>query len=274
MYGIPNLSSLTALGSKGANGAFSPSQISGLALWLDASDQTTITVTSSPDVDSWTDKVAGHVFAQSTAAAKPHTGASVNGRNAITFDGTDDYLNKVASDILVGSVGIIFTVFRTPGALPASNASALSTGSDAGAPTGAFCAPTGVQNSAGTRYNRIIEKSSSGDAQTTIRGSTGMAINSTYVLAASSTGSAYGLRVNGATETITVGAGSDNGNWFAQTTTPNNTTVGAILRDGVIAGPMWGDVCEILAYDGVTLTSTQIDQVESYLAAKWGVTLA
>lgn len=262
---------LTGVGDAGS-ASFSPTDVSGLTLWLDASDAATLSLTGS-SVNSWTDKVAGHVFAQSTAGSKPTSGATVNGRNAITFDGSDDHLNKVAGNILTGTQGIIFSVLRTPSAFPAGNFSLLTTGSDSSSSTGAFCAPTGVQNVAGVRYNRIIEKSSSGDSQTTIRGSAGMSTSTVYIEAASSSGSAYGLRSNGAAGTINVVAGSDNGNWWGNNTGVNNTTVGAILRAGALAGPLNADLCEVLIYDAVTLSAGDITQVETYLATKWGVTL-
>lgn len=72
---------------------FQPGSISGLALWLDASDLTTITE-SSGAVSQWNDKSgnARHV-SQGTAAQQPTTGSStLNGLNVISFDGSNDNL--------------------------------------------------------------------------------------------------------------------------------------------------------------------------------------
>lgn len=275
MRGIVNLASISGLGIGGRGAVvsgFSPNNIAGLKIWLDASDTSTLTLTGS-SVDSWTDKVAGHVFAQSVAGSKPTSGATVNGLNAITFDGSDDYLNKAAGNILTGSQGIVFTVIKTPAAFPAGNAGVFATGSDSSPTTGAFCAVSGYQVVTGVRYNRLIEKSSAGDAQTTIRGSATQSTSTTYILAQSSSGSAYGLRNNGVAETINVVAGADNGNWWGNNTGVDNTTVGAILRAGSLANIYSGVLCEVLAYDAVTLSAGQISQVETYLATKWGVTI-
>ena len=78
-------------------GGWSPSDLDGLALWLDADDDSTITE-SSGAVSAWGNKGSGPDVAQSTAAYKPATGAaSINSLNAITFDGTDDYLSAASS---------------------------------------------------------------------------------------------------------------------------------------------------------------------------------
>jgi hypothetical protein len=78
--------------------SFSPLDLSP-ALWLDASDATTITA-SSGSVSEWRDKSgnARHV-AQATAANQPTTGtATQNGRNVIYFDANDG-LKTVAKTV-------------------------------------------------------------------------------------------------------------------------------------------------------------------------------
>lgn len=69
---------------------FTPKSISGLALWLDASDLGTITKDGSNYVSEWRDKSgnAKH-FTQATGGAQPLWGS-----NLVTFDGTGDFLNN------------------------------------------------------------------------------------------------------------------------------------------------------------------------------------
>lgn len=78
--------------------AFSPASITGLALWLDASDATTITETSG-QVSTWQDKSGNDYHAtQQTANNRPtlydgnSNPALLNGRQALFFDGTNDTL--------------------------------------------------------------------------------------------------------------------------------------------------------------------------------------
>jgi len=90
-------------------GRFYPSLISGLQLWLDASDPSTLyqdsaattpAVSDGDPVGCWKDKSgnAYHVI-QTDGTNKPTLRtASLNGRNVLDFDGTNDFLN--GGDIL------------------------------------------------------------------------------------------------------------------------------------------------------------------------------
>jgi hypothetical protein len=93
---------LGLLGGGGA-AAFSPADIAGLALWLDASDASTLfqasdgttpAVADGDVVGYWGDKSsAGNVVTQPTTANKPLLKLAVqNGRAVIRFDGADDVL--------------------------------------------------------------------------------------------------------------------------------------------------------------------------------------
>jgi hypothetical protein len=74
--------------------AFSPSQLSGLFGWYDASN--TASVTLQTGVQSWND-LAGSMGAaiQNTTNDQPAYGSvTLNGKPTITFDGTDDFLRS------------------------------------------------------------------------------------------------------------------------------------------------------------------------------------
>jgi hypothetical protein len=101
---------LGLLGGGGAAAAFSPIDIADLALWLDASDSTTLfqasngttpAVADGDVVGYWGDKSgAGNVVIQTTTAFKPTLQtAEQNGLNVVQFDGSDDNLirNTVGS---------------------------------------------------------------------------------------------------------------------------------------------------------------------------------
>jgi hypothetical protein len=79
--------------------AFAPTNISGCQLWLDAADDTTISIGTG--VSQWNDKSGNERhLTQSTGANQPaYSLAAVNGLNAISFDGTNDYMDSGAFTI-------------------------------------------------------------------------------------------------------------------------------------------------------------------------------
>lgn len=70
--------------------AFAPTDLPGLAIWLDADDPATITLNGS-NVASWTDKSSnGFIFSQGNAPQQPPlVSAAINSRPALQFDGGD-----------------------------------------------------------------------------------------------------------------------------------------------------------------------------------------
>ncbi len=119
------LRSRSGIGSGGAP-AFAPTDISGLQLWLDAADTATITQ-SGGSVSQWNDKSgnANHAT-QGTGAYQPVTNSkTINSRNVIDFDGTDDRLN-FNSTWINGSQYTVFTVFSASACVGNSSIRCLS----------------------------------------------------------------------------------------------------------------------------------------------------
>jgi len=87
------------VGDLASSSVFSPASIPDLATWYDAADPTTILEDDNPGfVSDWLDKSgnANDLF-QNTLSSQPTTGvATINGLNAIGFDGVDDILVKNA----------------------------------------------------------------------------------------------------------------------------------------------------------------------------------
>jgi len=83
---------VTGLIGEGA-AAWTPADLTGLALWLDADDASTITLNGS-DVSQWDDKSGGgNNASQATAAFQPaYVASSISGKSALEFDGSDDTL--------------------------------------------------------------------------------------------------------------------------------------------------------------------------------------
>ena len=115
MINLQNLARLE-VGAPNAVGALSissPTEIPGLELWLDASDTGSITHTAN-SVTQWNDKSGNNYHAsQSTSGMRPITNtATMNGLNAIRFDGTDDRLDVSYSGLrdLTGTEDITIIV--------------------------------------------------------------------------------------------------------------------------------------------------------------------
>lgn len=84
----------------------------GPTLWLDASDTSTITEVAGA-VSQWSDKSGnGFNMTQPTAASQPSTGvATIGGLNALSFDGSADYLRNTSNLLLVDGTDGTFSVF-------------------------------------------------------------------------------------------------------------------------------------------------------------------
>jgi hypothetical protein len=92
---------------------FSPLSLTGLQLWLDATDSSSITLNSG-NVSEWADKSPeGNDAMQATAISQPaYETAAVNGLTAVTFDGTDDFLDVAIPGIESFSAGFFAWVLE------------------------------------------------------------------------------------------------------------------------------------------------------------------
>jgi hypothetical protein len=88
-----NLFGISSGFSFSQSAAWTPAQLPGLALWLDAADASTITLNGST-VSQWNDKSGNNRHAsQATAANQPtYSATGLNGKPTLTFDGLSDNL--------------------------------------------------------------------------------------------------------------------------------------------------------------------------------------
>jgi len=101
--------------------AFSPASLADLLSWHDASDLTTILEIDSPGfVSDWLDKSGnGNDVVQGALIAQPGTGvATINGLNAIDFDGVNECLTKTSL-----TVSSSITLFMVVNVVSVSNSS-------------------------------------------------------------------------------------------------------------------------------------------------------
>ncbi len=256
-----------------SNLPFSPYSISGLQLWLDASDSRTLfsdtsgTTLASSDgtaVALWKDK-SGNTrdVSQSTSGSRPLLKkAVVNSLDGVRFDGSNDFLS-----FAMNTRPTSYTVFVV----------ASKTNSTAAT----YC---GSSNTAGDGYSRYFELSTSAVVTNDLFALVGNGNTSyRYVYSATNTIALSTPTLTAVTNSITNPAGIDlriykNASELSVTTVGNNFTGiqannfnFAVGRLGDYNGSyLQGDICEIVIYDSA-LSTTQRQQVESYLNTKWKI---
>jgi streptogramin lyase len=228
-----------------SNRGFSPLDIPGCALWLDGADLSSMTL-SGINVTQWSDKSGSGNHA--TGGVSPTYSSSAG---AVLFNGTSSYLQTSLS--AVPTVETVFAVFR---------ASILPTQTDAGAvifgATGSggrgFVVITNA-TSGSTAYQLRYDAYAVGNIALTPYG--GVIYNTLTLATAQYTGGQ--------------GAGSTNGSSFGSFQSlsfsgSTTTRIGAVSGGGFFNGT----INEILIYN-TALAAPQRQQIEGYLAAKWGL---
>jgi len=264
--------------------SFAPSGITGLQLWLDASDASTLydattggsLVAADGGVARWEDKSGNDRHAtQGTSGSRPVRKASVqNGLDGLRFDGSDDYLVAGTASMftfLHSSTSSWFVIFRA--------------GDVADPDTFYFlCGTAGTVVSPGGAYIRhetrntlsqtgIAHISGGNGARTNnYRSGPGGNVYQVASLVSDQTESLAEnrsfLRVNGgaaATESSSTEA--------LDTSDPRDGFgIGALKgSSNTYGGFLLGDICEIIVYDSA-LSDTDREAVENYLMTKWAIT--
>jgi hypothetical protein len=244
------------------------------SLWLDASDVSNLTITASPDVDQWDDlSPQGSNLSQSDADRKPHTGGTINGLNALIFDGADDYLIHSTDGGLNGERGYVFVVMETAATGVSVHHTPFASASEA----------TNVDYF----LMRILADSSNGDQQTTHwsardssqneqfygnRGGTPVATGVPFLWTCSSDSNANFMQFDGVNQFIIPLTPSSPGKWFADLTGIENITVGNLKRISTLdAQTLNGKIGELIVLDGVNATDANARKVTQYLIDKWGL---
>ena len=257
---------------------FNPKSISGLSLWLDASDSSTITLNGS-NVSQWRDKsgAAAPAAAQSTAASQPAYNASgLNGRGTIDFATTRSLVfgSSTASFNYLHNAtgGTVFMVVR-PGDSSDPNAYGpfLCNHNDTGANTGIgliFDDRSGV-----SRNNALVATVNRGvsgtQAAAIIPNNFFAAANAFCVLTAA-------FDCGNATASARLRAylnGTVNATTNTQTSAASTGNASVNMTIGSFGGGTRAAVSEMLFYQGVLGTAAR-QAVERYLGKKYGITVA
>ena len=225
-----------------------PTDIGDCELWLDSSDSSTITETSG-SVSQWNDKSGnGNNATQGVGANQPTTGTSnQNGNNVLDF--ADDQFLELPSDLypIPSDDNTVFVVSRR--------------NSETGSVAAAFAGAGGGQNRWITFYNTTVGSISfrndgAGASSVSSSGNT----NTQFQIIRG--------RREGTTQAIAINSGSESSN-----TNATNATITSLDIGGVGTSlSLEGEVAEVIVYSR-SLTSTEISDVENYLAAKWGISV-
>lgn len=250
---------------------FQPIDFNSCQLWLDAADSSSITL-SGTKVTQWNDKSGNaYIFTQTTSGFQPtYSTASLNGLNTITFTSANTtYLVGTASTNFMRTNSLsVYGVFRT---------------NDQNSGASVF-----AKSLAGGAAGRILYGVRDSGTPGLINSGIGTSGSNAYANNVSDTYTADAWRVHGFVSdrsgwTTTL---FQNGSLIATTTITADTTtnltnafpmlVGAYNNSSGGANPpqagyyLNGGIAEILVFNSA-LTTSQREEVESYLARKWGL---
>jgi hypothetical protein len=235
-----------------------PLSIPGCALWLDAADTSSITLSGS-SVTQWRDKsTIGNHFTQTNTTNSPTIGTSANGLSTMYFDTTNKQLTSSQNNATPGNTSR--TVIQVIWAPTLTSAWYTVTGTESlGDPPPAY----GFAKNPNADVNYPFVYSTTGmDIWTTVNSTPNPII--IYTQYNSSTSVLSGYYATGST---TLGG-------FVTKSTTMNTTAGVWYlgkRQQAGTGSVTSHLFEMIQYDTV-LTTSQRQMIEGYLVRKWGLT--
>ena len=235
---------------------FNPVDIVGCVLWLDASDGSTITISSGTSVSQWNDKSGNVDHATQASASLQPTYAN----SAVTFNGSSQYLTLSTPSTLPNGGTPTGTYFFVSKLTTGSAVQALFMYGPTTLATGAN--PQFYYNSSNQLAIDTFGAGGTTDATNVL--------NTTIVFSST-------IYNTGTTGTVT---GWRNSNLFGPTTyttasiTSQKGFIGVtqigVGTSGTLQYYFTGNIYEIIVYNSV-LTNAQRQQVEAYLGWKWGV---
>lgn len=233
---------------------FDPRTIPGCSFWLDGADSTTMTFSSGSNISTWKDK-SSNGYTGTAYNSPTFTSNTINGVSAVTFNGTSQYVDFGNVANLGTNSVYIFAVAKYD---TTADGTILAKSSYR-----AFSGRWGLFRVGSTMYNFVDQNASNivtsyGDATTTPELVSGYWDRSNiYVFQnASQKASAAG------TGTISI----SNTDPLYIAGYPNSTGTGP--QAGFY---LPGKIGEIIVYIGSPLSTIQRQQVEGYLAWKWGL---
>lgn len=228
------------------------------ALWLRADHGITLVGSK---VSAWASKEgAGLAVTQSTDDNRPlFVESAINGKPALDFDGSNDYLLDADGTPLQGTDGDVFAVVKT------------------GAPSGsdAFFSIGNTGSNveylwAGILSSKFRLLQDSNDTDDSLAGTAATSSNPT-IYRFGSNGESYFAEVNGAADALTAMSGTDSGDWEADISGVNSFAVGC--RDNGSLGFHWhGYIAEIIGFKR-RLPDNMAAAIHAYLGQRYGISV-
>jgi hypothetical protein len=254
---------------------FSPKSISGLYLWLDGSDSSSVTLNSG-NVSQWRDlSGGGRHFSQATSGAQPaYTSAGQNGKNCLTFDGSRRLVSDLAASnwaflhdgvqpysfwaVWRAASGAIRTIFSTGNS--SQNVRSFYVWHDFGTLAANNVRSEVTTSAAG---NFVIIRNMGSQTQNVMRW---MRIDGDLNNATAASRMLMTNNAGASSTAVTSGAGNP-----ATGDPQQNATIGSLSPSSQSFG-FNGVLCEILIYSrGTLLLSSESTSIGNYLTRKWGL---
>lgn len=209
-------------------------------------------------VGKLTDQFNANDLTQSTSSKKPtfrNNGTdNIGGHPVVDFDGSDDLLTA-GSAFLSSTSGELIFVIR----LRAKNnfdRFFVSPDSD----NVNFRCGMRLDDSADQKWQINQDNNDTNDTVEAGAAATGSA----KMIGFRSSGTAYNIRIDGTDQSLTVASGSDNGDWFGDTSNLDDVVLGGDIQGGTETAHTAVDVAEVLLYEK-ELTSTERSDIENWL---------
>ena len=164
----------------------------------------------------------------------------------IEFDGVDDYMEIYDGRVSSASQGTISAWVRLNTLADGQTVVGYG-GGDVGTP-GLF----GMQvRQNGAEYDLGVIQRTDGGSVDVVRGNTSLSTDKWHHLVVVSDGSSYSIYVDGSPEALTVTSGSNQGDWFGDTTVAetDKSTIGAMMFDGSMTNFIDGIIDDVRIYD-------------------------
>ncbi len=262
-----------------AKRGFSPTELPGLRLWIDAQAATQVLqsgltpATNGTQVVRVVDRAQALQFDEVGGSGPTliDNGTGANRRRCLRFNGSSQYLRH-AGTMSTATAGEVFAVLR-PTKTTSGTWVPFCSCDEAGA---AFLWYLAHRVSAGTtEYFRYFEQNSGSQTLLTLNTDIGRGFaESCYLLHARSDASGTGtvaMELDQVSQTLSLSSGTNNGDWIGNVANRDNVCLGALVRDTVTAH-FGGDIYEVIVFDGV-LTAAQRRAVSNYLTQRYAPVL-